>query len=613
MEKRPAISIRTKLTIAFLFVFLIPVLTMLWLLSGRLEMAFNKLEQPRLKNALTALQADFANRKTTVALQAQALAENKLITDTVHLSSDSNYETQLGNLNINLESLGKSTRLHFIRIVNREKILANYPKYMFNEPLPPEDLYFVKKAYRGETPIRIGEQEYLNDQDQPQRVLAITAYYPVRYQRSLEKREHAATEAVVVGGAIISGSYLERLNKLSNALILFFQGREFMASYPEIPFSQDLVEDSFLNEIDSEPQSNFIAPLAGSEYLFGGLPIRSPDSKKPVGYFVLGVSREHLLGIKSKTRENVLYVAMLGGGLSLILAALISLGITRPISDLARSAQLIGRGRFLEARNTVNTGDEVGLLGSAMNIMIDDIKAYSERLAMSERVAAWRDIARSIAHEIKNPLSPIQLSIENMRAAYEQNPEAFRDLFDESTTTVLEEVEKLRRLANEFSAFARMPKPAFEKVDLVEVLNNVTALYAKGHSGIRTSILSDRDRGLFVRADRDQLNRAFSNLIKNAIQAMPDGGELKVIIRHVNDEIFVVVEDTGVGMDSEELTKIFTPYYTTKDSGSGLGLPMVQRIFQDHEAGLDVYSEKGVGTKFIIAFKEIAETTLSGA
>lgn len=613
MKRRPVMSIRTKLTFAFMLVFLIPVLTMLWLLNDRLENAFNLMALPRLQNAVTAVRADFANRQNTVQIQTRALAENGLISDNVHEIAQTGYERMFGALNAQLESFGQGSRLRFIRVFSQDKIISSFPDYVYDRPIPESDTAFVKRAFRGDARVKIGQVEFLDEEERPQRGVAIQAYYPVRYRGSSAWRQKARIEAVVMGGSIVGRSYLERLHALTDAQLLFFQEEEFVAAFPEIPESETPFQEGFLGRLGARPDMTFVAHISGHEYIFGGVPIRSPDRRAPAGYFVLGVSRRHVQAIKDKTRENVLYVALLGAGLSLILASLVSLGITRPISDLARSAQLIGRGRFYEARTGVAGGDEIGLLGEAMNKMIDDLKTHSERLALSERQAAWRGIARSIAHEIKNPLSPIQLSIENMRALREQNPEEFGRIFDEATTTVLEEVDKLRRLANEFSAFARMPGPRFDKVDINEVVSNVVSLHATGAPGVRAAVSGDCGGPLFVHADRDQLNRVFTNLVKNAIQAMPGGGDLRIIIRHVNDEIFIVVEDTGEGMEPGELEKIFTPYYTTKSDGTGLGLSMVQRILQDHGAGIDVYSEKGAGTRFIIAFRELRENILSEA
>jgi signal transduction histidine kinase len=556
---------------------------------------------------VTAVRADFANRQNTVQIQTRALAENGLISDNVHEIAQTGYERMFGALNTQLESFGQGSRLRFIRVFSQDKIISSFPDYVYDRPIPDTDRDYVRRAFRGETCVKIGQIEFLDEAERPQRGLAIQAYHPVRYRSSSAWQKKGRIEAVVMGGSIVGRSYLERLHALTDAQLLFYQDEDFVAAYPEIPEAESPFQEGIPGRLAARPDMTFVARISGLEHIFGGVPIRSPDRREPAGYFVLGVSRKHIQAIKNKTRENVLYVALLGAGLSLILASLVSLGITRPISELARSAQLIGRGRFYEARTGVTGGDEIGLLGDAMNKMIDDLKTHSERLALSERQAAWRGIARSIAHEIKNPLSPIQLSIENMRALRERNPEEFSRIFDEATTTVLEEVDKLRRLANEFSAFARMPGPQFEKVDVAEVVGNVVSLHAADAPGVRVSVTGDSGPGLFVRADRDQLNRVFTNLVKNALEAMPQGGDLTVILRRVNEEIFVVIEDSGVGMDADQLARIFTPYYTTKPRGSGLGLAMVQRILQDHGAGFDVYSEMGKGAKFIIAFKEMPE------
>jgi two-component system, NtrC family, nitrogen regulation sensor histidine kinase NtrY len=251
----------------------------------------------------------------------------------------------------------------------------------------------------------------------------------------------------------------------------------------------------------------------------------------------------------------------------------------------------------------VRSSDELGLLANTFNRMIGELREYHERLALTERVAAWREIAQHIAHEIKNALSPIQLSMENLRRFHSGDRAQFDEFFPECSETILEEVDKLRRLANEFSEFARLPKPVFENLDIAEIIDNVITLHT--HTAPNVNFRVERDEGvsLIVRGDRDQLNRVFTNLVKNAVEAMPDGGELRILERRVYDEIFIVVEDTGKGISREDLLKIFTPYYTNKPGGSGLGLPIVQRILKDHGASIDVYSDKETGTKFIIAFR----------
>lgn len=600
MKKRFFFPISIKLILAFMFVFIVPAVGMLWLLSQRFETAFDKITQPRLKNALATVEADFSNKAQSAKLQTESLARNERITEAVRLSALSNFEKDITYLIYELEWLGKSAPLDFMYIANGDRILAAYPdKAGSGAPLPAADSEPVQSALRGSASLRITRA--VNNRG----TLAIMTYVPIIYDNGEQRAP--APEAVLVGGSFIKDDYLKNLNRLTDAQILFFAGDTLAGTYP--PVNKPPVDAAFLRATDDDPGKTRIAHLDGGEYIFGAVPIKQPAGGEPAGHLALGVSREQLNAAREKSRSDMMFIALLGAGISIVLGIGVSLGISRPITALDRSARLIGKGRFMEAKNRVRTHDEIGRLGQAMNLMIDDIKAYNERLAMSERVAAWRDIARRIAHEIKNPLSPIQLSIENMKASFTQDPDEFKRMFPESADTVLEEVDKLRRLANEFSAFARMPKPAFERIDITEILENVVNLYAKSAPDVHASITSDAGRGLFVRADRDQLNRVFTNLVKNAIEAMPGGGELKILLRHVNDEIFVVIEDTGVGMDAEETAKIFTPYYTTKTGGSGLGLAIVQRIIQDHGASLDVYSEKGAGTKFIIAFRELDDAS----
>jgi len=589
MKKKAFFSIRAKLTVTFLLVSLLPTLATLLLLSRQLESTFDKIAQPRLKSALNAIDADFEATKSTVLEQSQALARDRHLIEAV-----AEYEVRPADLSHETEWIGKTTRLDFVRIVDPfGMVLASSDaKTEFNDEMSDP---LILKAFNGETRMSVGIDEL-----DGRRRLSVKVYTPISYDGEVR--------AVLVGGAVIDRKRLRRLHSLSSADIMLFQGYTLLDSYPAgAGDSQTRIDKKFLGRIERGPGRTETVTAGGTEYMMGGLPIRVSDDEKPAGFFVLGVSKEQLNSMREKTSNDALYAALIGAGLSLVLATLFSIGMTRHISALAQSARLIGQGRFPEARNNVRSGDEIGMLAEAMNIMIAGLKDFSEKLAMSERVSAWREIARRIAHEIKNPLSPIQLSMENMKAAFTQNPEIFEQMFPECADTVLEEVDKLRRLANEFSEFARLPRPQFEKVDIAEVLENVVKLHSAADPRIKVTFTPADKEGLYIRADRDQMNRVFINLVKNAFEAMHDGGELKIILRHINDEIFVVFEDNGAGIEREEMQKIFTPYYTTKRSGSGLGLSIVHRIIQDHEASIDVYSEKGAGTKFIIAFKEFGD------
>jgi nitrogen fixation/metabolism regulation signal transduction histidine kinase len=252
--------------------------------------------------------------------------------------------------------------------------------------------------------------------------------------------------------------------------------------------------------------------------------------------------------------------------------------------------------------------DEVARLTQAFDRMTRDLVLSEERLRQSERVAAWREIARRIAHEIKNPLSPIQISIETLRKAKDREHKDFDALFSELTATVLEEVQRMKRIVSEFSDFARMPAPRPQSVDLVELVGQVVLLMREGARG-RVEVELEAGTPETLSADPDQLRQSLMNLIKNAIEAVEgdpnrDGrpGRVKVSLRGDARGITLAVEDNGPGMSAETRQRIFTPYFTTKTSGkvigTGLGLPIVQRIVEEHGGRVHVESTLGVGTRF---------------
>jgi nitrogen fixation/metabolism regulation signal transduction histidine kinase len=251
----------------------------------------------------------------------------------------------------------------------------------------------------------------------------------------------------------------------------------------------------------------------------------------------------------------------------------------------------------------VEASDEVGELAHAFASMTYELRTSRERLVQAERVAAWREMARRLAHELKNPIFPIQLSIETLRRALDQDGAQdgarFQALFRESSDTILDELRSLRAIVEEFSQFARMPPPRLAPTDLGELVERVLALYRARAATVR--IETELAAGLpSVPADRDLLARALGNLVANALEAMPDGGTLAVRTRAVGEGVALEVSDTGPGLTEEQRTRLFTPYYTTKKGGTGLGLAIVQGIVSDHGGRIQVESAPGAGTTFTL-------------
>jgi nitrogen fixation/metabolism regulation signal transduction histidine kinase len=242
-------------------------------------------------------------------------------------------------------------------------------------------------------------------------------------------------------------------------------------------------------------------------------------------------------------------------------------------------------------------------VATAVNDMMRDLAEANERLAVAQRIAAWQEIARRLAHEIKNPLTPIQMSVETLRKTKAKQHPSFDEVFDESTHTVLEEVGRLKRIVAEFSEFARMPKPTRAPTDLNDVVAGATALY-KGSCDIAETLATDLPA---IEADRDQLSQVVLNLIENARDATAgrDGaGRIAIETRRAaaGDSVLLVIEDDGPGFSPEVRGKLFTPYFTTKHAagGTGLGLAIVHRIVSDHDGRITVGAAASGGARLVI-------------
>jgi nitrogen fixation/metabolism regulation signal transduction histidine kinase len=254
-------------------------------------------------------------------------------------------------------------------------------------------------------------------------------------------------------------------------------------------------------------------------------------------------------------------------------------------------------GGDLAARVGVAARGEVGELVVAFDAMTEELGRSRARLAAAERVAAWREVARALAHELKNPLTPIAMSVELLRDA-RARPD-FPEILDESTRAIGEEVRRLKRIVDEFSRFARLPAPELRAEPPEELVQALLALFPAPPSGVR--ILREVAPGLPpVRADRDQVLQVLHNLVKNGLEAMPDGGTLRVSARREGEAVLFAVADTGPGVAPEDQARIFEPYVTTKAGGTGLGLAIAERIAQEHGGRLELASPPGAGATFTL-------------
>jgi nitrogen fixation/metabolism regulation signal transduction histidine kinase len=248
--------------------------------------------------------------------------------------------------------------------------------------------------------------------------------------------------------------------------------------------------------------------------------------------------------------------------------------------------------------------DEIGQLAGAFNDMTKTLAAQKEKLVQTERVAAWRELARRLAHELRNPLFPLQITVENLQRARHLKEEQFQEVFGEATATLRAELANLNSIVGRFSDFAKMPTPEFTRVNVNEALRGAVRLFeaqftAVGKPAITTEYFLSESVPE-IDADAELLHRAFQNLVLNAMDAMPAGGVLTMRSSDRNDTVRIEVADTGKGLTPEEASRLFTPYYTTKMQGTGLGLAIVQSVISDHHGTISVVSEEGRGTTFRI-------------
>jgi len=362
----------------------------------------------------------------------------------------------------------------------------------------------------------------------------------------------------------------------------------------------------FINQERDTPAPEIFKIASGPDLArteeFHALPLLG-RRKELLGVLLVGSSRQEMVTIENRIRVLAESVVAIGLLLSLLLSWWGAARVTRPVRKLAVVAREVSEGNW-NARVEEKGGGEIGQLARAFNQMTGQLKEQREHLVQAERVAAWRELARRLAHELKNPLFPLQTTVENLQRAKTKSPEQFEEVFRESTGILLAEIENLEKIIGRFSDFAKMPQPELAPVNLNEIVRGAVKLFeaqfsAVGRPPITPEFHLAEDLPL-LQADAALLRRALENLILNAMDAMPAGGVLMLRTTREKGEIHLEVSDTGTGLTPEECERLFTPYYTTKHHGTGLGLAVVQSVVSDHGGRISVESEKGIGTSFHI-------------
>jgi signal transduction histidine kinase len=424
----------------------------------------------------------------------------------------------------------------------------------------------------------------------------------ILYIRALKVR---GASFYIVGGRRLDKALLQSLSTPAGMRIFIYSAPEqgdgeFLSSTSDVvdqsklmPLIQQAVEQK--KEISSTVQWS-----KDEQEVFHAMPLPA-FAGRAAAVLLVGNSLQQQVALERRIDRIALLIAVCGVLLGVLVSAVVAARITRPLRELAVAAGEIGRGNR-NVRVEPVSQDEIGQLATAFNNMTSELTAQQERLLQSERVAAWRELARRLAHELKNPLFPLQITVENLLRSREGSPEQFDEVFRESTRTLLDEIANLKTIISRFSDFSKMPAPEVQPVDLNDLILSVVKLFQGQLMREPNRIVPDLQLGKVppIKADAALIRRVIENLVLNAIDAMPQGGQL-IFLTAVADKYAIFdLTDTGVGLTPEECERLFTPYYTSKQHGTGLGLAIAQSVISDHQGKITVYSEKNTGTTFHI-------------
>lgn len=576
-------SLKTKLLLLITLAIAGTVGTVAFLIEERAHEAFRKIEQERTATLVDQFHREFQHEGDEIIRGVESIANSdSMLRSVIELTNGADVAAYVNEA----QSYAQAQRLDFLDLIAPDGTIissAHWPaRFGYKQR------WFLDHA--GPQP----QEAFLRHVDTPQGgVLALLCLRPVK--------THAA-DYYLIGGRKLD-SVIQTLTPPAGLRVSIYsnpeqgQGEILGTAKDNLPIEklmpliqQAMQQHEASKTIDADPglpQEEIVHAIA--------LPGYSPDRVPAV--LLVGNSLQQELTLEKRIRDISLMIAGLGIFIAVLISGILTTRLSRPIRDLADAAAEVGHGNW-GVRVDSTSKDEIGRLATAFNQMTEELMAQRERLVQTERVAAWRELARRLAHELKNPLFPLQITVENLLRARENTPEQFDEVFRESTSTLLAEIANLKTIVGRFSDFSKMPAPQFQAVDLNEMVRGVVQLFQGQLTHGARKIEPELQLGQAppVNADPVLLRRVIENLVLNAIDAMPEGG--KLTFRTSKDDKFAIFElaDTGKGLTPEECERIFTPYYTTKQHGTGLGLAIAQSVVSDHHGRISVSSRKNQGT-----------------
>jgi two-component system nitrogen regulation sensor histidine kinase NtrY len=592
-------SFRRRLLLLFSFTVFVSVAVVTWIVSDMTRHAFDHANDQRTAALVAQFHREFARRGEEVSAKIQAVASTpqamRMLVAASRLAPD--YSMFLDDAQV----IAETQHLDFLEFADDRGVIissAQWPaKFGYKEPLANS----ITPSY-----------PFLKVEETPGgAALGLLAV------RTTDRK------IFVIGGIRLDKTFLSSLELPSGMRAMLYEnldgGMGTFSSDRLITTGDHVENPQQLAGVIQRVQRTATDSAAaihwnsGDDETVNASPLTG-ENHQVLGILLVASSRRAYSELRTQIRSAALLSAGAGLLLAVILSSWVAARITRPVEELARGAHELAGGNW-QTQVTVRSNDEIGELAKSFNRMTLDLLNQRERLVQAERVAAWRELARRLAHELKNPLFPLQLTVENLLRAREQGKAQFDDTFLESAGTLLSEIQNLKTIIARFSDFSKMPQPHFQPIELEQVVEEALKLHqaqlAKAKIELKrdsspVSVLpsslppNESPRPILIAADPDLLHRALSNLIVNAIDAMPEGGALTLSTQQETDSARIQVSDTGKGLSTEECGRLFTPYYTSKPHGTGLGLAIVQSIVSDHGGRISVSSQPGQGTTLTI-------------
>ena len=576
-------TFRTRLLLVFTVAIIASVGMVEWLIAGITRGSFERTEAQRVDALVAQFQKEFTRRKQEIVHAVNAIANSDAV---ANVTSATDYSPFVNEA----PPLAASYRLDLLELVAGDGSIissAEWPaRFGYPESWLTEDGNWKARG------------AFLKREEVPRGV--VLSLVSVGISSAGDQKVY------VVGGQILDSDFLATLVLPAGMRVLLYRNLD-----PQ--FSPEQLIDAHGTAANAAPLRPLIQQVLRQrrdtvETIGSGAAAETFHASALPGYennllgvLLIGSSRRALVELEGSVRRTGIFVAAGGILLGMLLTWWATAQITRPVRRLAESAGKVAAGNWDTTVEVVTT-DEIGKLARAFNRMTHELVEQRQRLLQAERVAAWRELARRLAHELKNPLFPLQITVENMQRARERYPDQFDEVFREGTATLLAELANLKQIIGRFSDFAKMPAPEMQPLDFNAMAAETMRLFDAqlANARIVPSVLLD-PRLRPIPADHEQMTRVLRNLVLNAVDAMPQGGTLTVRTTALpNGGVRLEISDTGQGLTPEECERLFTPYYTTKTHGTGLGLAIVQSVISDHHGSISVESQPGKGATFRI-------------